>query len=83
MGGGGVGSATTNQATPEAEVKDSGQKDSPLLAALREKMLPDKTITQPITGLLFFEIDGKVKPKQLELFYKTESGDRLGLKFAK
>lgn len=83
IGGGGAGSATTQTATPEAEMKDDGRKDTPLLTALREKMLPEKSATEPVTGLLFFEIDGKVKPKNLELFYKTESGDRLGLKFAK
>ena len=80
MGGGTSGSAP--QPTAEAEVKeDDSKKDSPLLVALREKILPEKSVTEPTTGLLFFVIDGKVKPKNLELFYKTENG-RLGIKFA-
>jgi hypothetical protein len=54
--------------------------ESPLLLALRQKALPEKTVTEPVTGLLYFEIDGKVKPKNLELFYKTKSG-KLGMRF--
>jgi hypothetical protein len=80
---GGMGSSGTAP-SPElqAEVKDgSDKKDSPLLLVLREKILPEKSITDPITGLLFFVIDGKVKPKNLELFYKTDNG-KLGIKFA-
>ena len=80
MGGGTSGTAP--QPTADAEVKeDDSKKDSPLLLALREKILPEKSVTEPTTGLLFFVIDGKVKPKNLELFYKTENG-RLGIKFA-
>ncbi|HZU25192.1 MAG TPA: hypothetical protein VFA04_06695 [Bryobacteraceae bacterium] len=79
VGVGGGESGTT--AAPEMK-DDTKNRDNPLLAALREKMLPDKAVTQPTTGLLFFEIDGKVKPKNLELFYKTEEGDKLGLRFA-
>ena len=82
--GGGMGTATVDQPTPEATVKDDAKKsDSPLLTALREKILPNKSVTEPVSGLLFFQIDGKVKPKNLELFYKTETGDRLGLRFTK
>lgn len=76
----GVGNgADQNQAV--AEIKDNADaKPNPVLAALREKALPEKTIGETVTGLLYFEIDGKVKPKNLELFYKTESG-KLGLRF--
>jgi len=82
IGGGGFGNATVQQPTAEAEVKDDeGSKDSPLLAALRAKILPEKSITEPVTGLLYFQIDGKIKPKDLELFYKAENGDRLALRF--
>jgi hypothetical protein len=65
----------------DIEVKDAEDNtDSPLLVALREKALPEKSVTDPVTGLLYFEIDGKVKPKNLELFYKSRSG-KLGLRF--
>lgn len=80
MGGpvmGNSGSAPVAQ----VEVKDAEDNtDSPLLVALRQKVLPEKAVTEPVTGLLYFEIEGKVKPKNLELFYKTPSG-KLGLRF--
>jgi hypothetical protein len=75
-----AGNASTAPAA-EIEVKDAQDStDSPLLLALRQKALPEKSVTEPVTGLLYFQIDGKVKPKNLELFYKTKSG-KLGLRF--
>ena len=50
------------------------EKENPLLAALKAKILPEKEITEPITGLLFFQITGKVKAKDLELHYKGPTG---------
>jgi hypothetical protein len=79
MGMGGGNGASVPSA--DVEVKDAKDNtDSPLLVALKQKVLPEKSVTEPVTGLLFFEIDGKVKPKNLELFYKTPSG-KLGLRF--
>jgi hypothetical protein len=80
--GTGPGADEGSHAQPVMKEDNKGA-ENPLLAALREKMLPSKVVSQPITGLLFFEIDGKVKAKNLELFYKTEGGDRLGLRFVK
>jgi len=69
------------QATTVAEVKDNPDaKPNPVLAVLRAKALPEKTVGETTTGLLYFRIDGKFKPKNLELFYKTETG-KLGLRF--
>ncbi len=71
----------TDQPTAVSDIKDdSPAKPNPLLVALREKALPEKTIGETVTGLLYFEIEGKVKPKNLELFYKTDTG-RLGMRF--
>ena len=39
-----------------------------------------KEITEPVSGLLYFQLEGKVKPKDLELYFKTSAG-RLGLRF--
>lgn len=76
----GVGNGA-EQTQAVAEIKDNADaKPNPVLAALRAKALPEKTIGETVTGLLYFEIEGKVKPKNLELFYKTESG-KLGLRF--
>lgn len=79
--GGPVMGNTASVPSAEIEVKDAQDNtDSPLLVALRQKALPEKAVTEPVTGLLYFEIEGKVKPKNLELFYKTPSG-KLGLRF--
>ena len=43
-------------------------------------MLKDGEINHSTTGLLYFQIDGKVKPKQLELVYR-KSPPRVSLRF--
>ncbi len=56
------------------------EKDSPLLAALKAKCLPDVETKEPVEGLLYFLIDGKFKQKDLALFYKGQAG-RLTMEF--
>jgi hypothetical protein len=90
---GGVGMSRSKGAgnTPGAdggvEVKmdqDSGKsndaKDNPLLAALKAKILPDKESLEPVEGLLYFPIDGKLTPKDLAVIYKGPAG-RLEIEF--
>lgn len=73
--GAGGGRNAQNTATPDVKVQESrADKENPLLAALQAKTLPEKQITDPVTGLLFFQITGKVKPKDLELRYKGPAG---------
>lgn len=82
LGGIGMGTGTTS-ARPDVKVtvQDSDKKDeSPLLKTLKEKILPEKEITDPVEGLLYFQIDGKVKAKDLELYYKTPGG-KLAMRF--
>lgn len=71
--GGGTGSVhpTTTTATMTTDDK---KKDDPLLATLAAKILPEKQTTEPVSGLLYFPIDGKQKPKDLELYYKGPGG---------
>ncbi len=80
--GGGIGSTTAETTTVDSKVEASvSDKPNPLLAILKEKVLPEKEITQPISGLLYFQIvGGKLKPKDLELHYKGPAG-RLSLRF--
>jgi hypothetical protein len=74
IGIGGGGSPGTAPA-PDLKAEESrSDKENPLLAALNEKILPEKQITEPVTGLLFFQITGKVKTKDLELRYKGSTG---------
>jgi hypothetical protein len=87
--GGGTSRGAGNTSAPDsgAEVrvdKDSGKtkdgKDSPLLAALKAKILPDKESLEPVEGLLYFPIDGKIKPADLAVIYKGQAG-RLEIEF--
>jgi hypothetical protein len=81
---GGIGIGTGNsKATESPDVKVEAKRDdtpNPLLAVLNEKILPEKEITDKISGLLYFQIVGKVKPKDLELHYKGPAG-RMALRF--
>jgi hypothetical protein len=74
IGGGGVGNGKASQ-TPDVKMEESrDDKENPLLAALTAKILPEKEITDSVSGLLFFQIVGKVKAKDLELRYKGPAG---------
>jgi hypothetical protein len=71
MGGGAMGQPTAVDNT-KVEVKENAEKD-PMLSVLKRKILPEKTVTEPVTGLLFFPLD-KEKPKHLALIYTTPAG---------
>ena len=80
IGGGGVGNSGATP-TPDVKVEEKrDDKENPLLAALNAKILPEKEITEPTSGLLCFQIVGKVKPKDLELHYKGPAG-KMALRF--
>lgn len=82
LGGIGVGSGGggDNSKTETKIEKNDADKPNPLLAVLKDKVLPEKEITDPISGFLYFQVVGKVKPKDLELHYKGPAG-RLALRF--
>jgi hypothetical protein len=84
LGGIGIGGGMGNsKGTESPDVKVEAKRDdtpNPLLAVLNEKILPEKEITDKISGLLYFQIVGKVKPKDLELHYKGPAG-RMALRF--
>jgi hypothetical protein len=61
------------------EMKDDAGAD-PALDALKKKMLAESTVTEPVSGLLFFPLT-KEKPRNLILSYKTpQSKLRIGFK---
>jgi len=74
---GSTGGATEVQATAKNSVSS---KDDPLLAALSQKILPEKEIKDPLSGLLYFSLEGKHKPKDLVLQYLGPAG-KLSLPF--
>ncbi len=51
------------------EMKDDAKAD-PALDALKKQMLAESSVTDPVSGLLFFPLT-KEKPKNLILSYKT------------
>lgn len=76
MGGGVMGSNTADVTEAKATVNNNdGTADSPLLKALKGKILPETDSNDPTTGLLYFMFDGKLpKQKDLSLIYKTPQG---------
>jgi hypothetical protein len=80
--GGGVGSSTSDTTLADAKI-DTGSKtkDNPLQAALAQRIFPEeKTTSEEIAGLLYFPMEPKQKPKQLELICTTPKG-KLSLRF--
>jgi hypothetical protein len=53
---------------------ESKGKENPLLDTLKAKELPDKETLEPQEGLLYFPIEGKIKPKDLRVLYKGQAG---------
>jgi hypothetical protein len=81
LGGIGIGSGGGDNSKTETKIeKNDADKPNPLLAVLKDKVLPEKEITDPISGFLYFQVVGKVKLKDLELHYKGPAG-RLALRF--
>lgn len=80
-GNGGGGGVTSDPESAKATVQSDGKTgESPLLKSLKEKVLQETEVTEPVSGLLYFQMDGKVKAKDLELYYKTPSG-KIALRF--
>ena len=70
--GGGIGNATTDPTTTEAVEKDAKkEKDSPLLALLKSKSIPEGEVKETIKGFLYFPLEGKHKAKDLALQFST------------
>jgi hypothetical protein len=80
--GGGLGSSpgTVQRDVIKNTQIDDNAKESPALASLTAKALPDKETKAPIEGLLYFSIGGKLKPKDVALYYKG-AGGRLEMEF--
>jgi hypothetical protein len=75
----GTGSSGTSGTDTKVESVHS-DKPNPVLAVLKEKVLQEKEITESISGLLYFQMAGKFKPKDLEFHYKGPAG-QLALRF--
>jgi len=56
------------------QIDDNAKGSSAALEPLAAKILPDKETKEPIEGLLYFSINGKLKPKDVALQYKGSAG---------
>jgi hypothetical protein len=76
----GNGTAQVTEATASVDENSGQQKENPMLAVLKEKILPEKEIAGPVSGQLYFLMEGKQKVKDIELLYKTAAG-RVSVRF--
>jgi hypothetical protein len=80
MGVGGIGnsgSTISNTAKVDSGAKN---KENPLLGVLKERILAEKEVNEPVSGLLIFPMEPKQKIKDLELTY-SGPGSKLLLRF--
>ena len=76
-----AGSATADTSEASASIEDKDKnKPNPLLDTLKAKALREGETDKPVTGLLYFQIDGKVKAKQLEFIYR-KAPPRVSVRF--
>ena len=82
MIGGGSGSSPGNSRAPNINTRmdERNEGNKNLLKALRAKQLPTKDSKEPVSGLLYFPLDGKHKLKNLAVLYRGPAG-RLNLEF--
>jgi len=72
--GGGIGN-TGRIESGMAEVRTEQRKDEdPRLAALEAKVLQDRETLDAVEGLLYFNLEGKLKPQNLGLIYAGPAG---------
>lgn len=73
-GGGGISNSGTIEGG-EAEARiERNRSEDPRLAALEAKVFPDVETSDPVEGLLYFQLEGKLKPKDLGLLYAGPAG---------
>ncbi len=80
--GGGIGNTVSHDTETKVTQSESerDKKDNPLLAVLKAKIMPTGDIADATKGLLYFQMEGKHKIKDLELMYKGPAG-RFQLRF--
>lgn len=69
--GGSIGSPTAGATGVKQEIRDDKATDSQTawLEVLKEKVLREGEISEPVEGLLYFPLNGKHKPKQMTLLF--------------
>lgn len=76
----GLGSATADTSSATATIEERGKANTPLLTALKSKILPSGEIDKEVSGLLYFQIEGRQRPKDIELIYR-KAPPRVSIRF--
>jgi hypothetical protein len=79
IGGGSGGSGRGEAKSGKTATMEQSDKENPLKKVLEQKMLPDGKLENPISGLLYFPLEGQ-KLKQLELIYGAKE-TRVAIRF--
>jgi len=80
IGGDGATIGNTGATTQSMILSGGNTSKNPLLDLLEERVLPQKKSAEPVSGLLYFYLEGKHKPRDVELTYASPSG-KLVLRF--
>jgi hypothetical protein len=80
VGGGNSSPGNPVPVTLSTKVDEKKEGNPKLLAALKEKQLPDKETKEPLEGLLYFRLSGKHKLKDMAVLYRGPAG-KLDLEF--
>jgi len=75
-----AGSATADTSSATASIEERGKANTPLLTALKQKILPTGEIDKEVSGLLYFQIEGRQRPKDIELIYR-KAPPRVSVRF--
>jgi hypothetical protein len=78
--GAGAGNGNSGKSGPVDAKIDDSIPENPILPLLAAKILPDKETKDSVEGLLYFSMEGKLKPKDVSLMYKG-AGGRLVMEF--
>lgn len=78
----GVGNTSVQEEAVASVDEQGGKQGNPTLAILNKKVLAEGEIDKPVSGQLYFLLEGKHKPKDLTLDYKGEGG-KTAIEFGK
>ncbi len=80
MGGAGGSPGNPKVVALSSKMDEKQKGNKTLLEALKAKQFPDKEVTEPVEGFLYFPLDGKHKLKNLAVLYRGPAG-KLDLEF--
>lgn len=76
----GTPTASVSEATASFEEKKASEQQNLLLDVLKEKVLPEGEIDKPVSGLLYFQFEGKHRVRHMELVY-SKAPPRIAVRF--